>query len=126
VSAKTSSDTDCDAELTKPGTTSFGIWAQACEQGGELVVDASPEAIGQTRQNFPQLKFVLQNGADLRCENEFDAVFSNAALHWMLDAGRVAAGITRALRPGRRLAAEFSGKGNIAQISGGGTTAELG
>jgi trans-aconitate methyltransferase len=87
------------------------------EQGGEVVgVDASPEMIGQARQNFPQLKFVLQNGADLRFENEFDAVFSNAALHWMRDADRVAAGMARALRPGGRLVAEFGGKGNIAQI----------
>lgn len=88
------------------------------EQGGEVLgVDASPEMIGQARQNFPRLKFVLQNSADLHFHEEFDAIFSNAALHWMLDADRVAAGMAEALRPGGRLVAEFGGKGNIAQIA---------
>ena len=44
---------------------------------------------------------------------EPDAVFSNAALHWIPDAEKVAAGIARALKPGGRFVAEFGGKGNI-------------
>jgi SAM-dependent methyltransferase len=48
--------------------------------------------------------------------DEFDAVFSNAALHWMPDQERVLAGVRRALRPGGRFVAEFGGHGNVAAI----------
>jgi SAM-dependent methyltransferase len=47
---------------------------------------------------------------------EFDAAFSNAALHWMLDAAAVAQGIFRALRPGGRFVGEMGGEGNVASI----------
>ncbi len=46
-----------------------------------------------------------------------DAVFSNAALHWMLDGEAVLAGVRRALRPGGRFVGEFGGAGNIAAIT---------
>ena len=46
----------------------------------------------------------------------FDAVFSNAALHWMRDPPTVLANIARALRPGGRLVAEQGGQGNVASI----------
>jgi trans-aconitate methyltransferase len=60
---------------------------------------------------------VEQVSADaLRFDGEFDAVFSNAALHWMPDAEAVIAGVRRALRPGGRFVAEMGGLGNIAAI----------
>jgi trans-aconitate methyltransferase len=87
------------------------------DRGAELTgLDVSPEMIGQARQNFPELRFVLQDAAAMQFDAEFDAVFSNAALHWMLDANAVAQGIARALRPHGRLAAELGGKGNIARL----------
>ena len=52
----------------------------------------------------------------------FDAVFSNAVLHWISEAEAVIAGVTRALkpayagRPGGRFVAEFGGKGNIQKL----------
>ncbi len=46
----------------------------------------------------------------------FDAVFSNAALHWIPDAPAVLRGVHRALRPGGRFVAEMGGQGNIAAI----------
>ena len=48
--------------------------------------------------------------------NEFDAVFSNAALHWIHDQDAVLAGVARALKPGGRFVAEMGGHGNIAAI----------
>lgn len=47
---------------------------------------------------------------------EFDAVFSNAALHWMTKPEKVVAGVRRALKPGGRFVAEFGGHGNVAAI----------
>lgn len=87
------------------------------ERGAEVTgLDASPEMIGQARQNYPHLRFVLEDAAHMRFESEFDAIFSNAALHWMLDVIGVASGAARALRPGGRFVAELGGKGNIALI----------
>src|SRR5439155_13923693 len=45
---------------------------------------------------------------------EFDAVFSNAALHWMTRADDVIQGVRRALKPGGRFVAEMGGHGNNA------------
>lgn len=49
-------------------------------------------------------------------DHEFDAVFSNAALHWMRNQDTVLAGVHRALKPGGRFVAEMGGHGNIAAI----------
>jgi trans-aconitate methyltransferase len=93
------------------------LTSRIAEAGASVLgVDASPEMIGQARQNFPKLSFSLQDGEKLGFASEFDAVFSNAALHWMLQAGDVAEGIYRALRSGGRFVAEFGGKGNIRRI----------
>jgi trans-aconitate methyltransferase len=87
------------------------------KRGAEVIgLDASAEMIGQARQNYPDLQFVLQDAAAMQFEGEFDAVFSNAALHWMLDAQGVARRVARALRHGGRFVAELGGKGNIAAI----------
>ena len=57
------------------------------------------------------------DGHSLGFKSEFDAVFSNAALHWMkADPARVVAGVARALRPGGRFVAEMGGAGNVAAI----------
>ncbi len=57
------------------------------------------------------------DGQQLPFADEFDAIFSNAALHWMTDSAAVAAGMWRALKPGGRLVAEFGGAGNVAKIT---------
>ena len=56
------------------------------------------------------------SGEALPFEQEFDAVFSNAALHWMTDQDAVLRGVHRALKPGGRFVAECGGQGNIAAI----------
>jgi trans-aconitate methyltransferase len=55
----------------------------------------------------------------MRFDAEFDAAFSNAALHWMLDKQAVAAAIFRALKPGGRFAGEMGGMDNIAILRRG-------
>ena len=58
----------------------------------------------------------LMDGHALQFEDEFDAVFSNAALHWMTRPMAVIDGIKRALKPQGRFVAEFGGHGNVAAI----------
>ena len=59
----------------------------------------------------------VMDGERLAFEGAFDAVFSNAALHWMLDAEAVVAGVARALVPGGRFVGEMGGHGNVASIA---------
>jgi len=56
------------------------------------------------------------SGDQLPFDREFDAVFSNAALHWMPDQKAVLTAVHRALKPGARFVAEMGGHGNIAAI----------
>jgi SAM-dependent methyltransferase len=56
------------------------------------------------------------DGEHLAFEGEFDAVFSNAALHWMKRPDVVIAGVWRALKPGGRFVAECGGHGCVAKI----------
>ena len=58
----------------------------------------------------------LLNAEALTFSHEFDAVFSNAALHWVQNHEALLTGVARALRPGGRFVAEFGGYGNIAAI----------
>src|SRR5205085_6228225 len=58
----------------------------------------------------------LMDAADLRFSEAFDAAFSNATLHWVLDKERAARAIWFALKPGSRFAGEMGGEGNLAQL----------
>ena len=77
-------------------------------------VDSSPEMVQAA--SLRGLDVHLGNAEHLSFRREFDAVFSNAALHWMRDQDAVLAGVRDALRPGGRFVAELGGHGNIAAI----------
>jgi trans-aconitate methyltransferase len=74
-----------------------------------LGLDASNEMVAEAARKHPSLTFTVGDGQELSFQQEFDAVFSNATLHWMPRADAVAAGVVRALRPGGRFVAEFGG-----------------
>lgn len=77
-------------------------------------VDASAEMIAAATARGLDARLI--DAERLPFEREFDAVFSNAALHWVRDHDAMLAGVRRALRPGGRFVAEFGGHGNIAAI----------
>lgn len=93
-----------------------GVLTEAlAAQGVRMVgVDSSPDFVKAAAQRLVDAR--LMDGEALTFESEFDAVFSNAALHWMTDARAVAKGVWRALVPGGRFVAEFGGHGNVAAI----------
>ncbi|MBZ5642362.1 MAG: methyltransferase domain-containing protein [Acidobacteriia bacterium] len=91
--------------------------AQIAESGARVLgVDRSPEMIQAARQAYPKLKFEVADAMELKFDGEFDAVFSNAVLHWIHEPVRVILGVRRALAPGGRFVAEFGGRGNIAKM----------
>lgn len=95
------------------GALTEKLAALGCKVTG---VDASAEQIAATRARGLDARVV--DGARLDFPPEFDAVFSNAALHWMLRPDAVIAGVFRALRPGGRFVGEMGGVGNVAAIKG--------
>jgi trans-aconitate methyltransferase len=90
------------------------LTAEIAQSGAEVMgIDSSAEMISQARSNYPTLRFEVAEATRFRAAEPFDAVFSNAALHWIKDADAAAATVTAALKPGGRFVAEFGGKGNV-------------
>jgi len=75
-------------------------------------VDASREQIAAAQRLGLDARVV--DAENLHLPPAFDAVFSNAALHWMKKPDAVIAGVRRALKPGGRFVAEMGGAGNVA------------
>ncbi len=88
---------------------------QIAAAGASVVaVDAAPDMVAAARARGLDARVLPGQG--LAFDGEFDAVFSNAALHWMRPAKAVLGGVHRALRPGGRFVAEMGGHNNIAAI----------
>ncbi|MBA3676773.1 MAG: methyltransferase domain-containing protein [Sphingosinicella sp.] len=86
--------------------------------GAQVVgVDASAEMAEAAKARG--IDAYVADGQALDFDRKFDAVFSNAALHWMLDPQAVARGVFQALIPGGRFAGEMGGEGNVATLRAG-------
>jgi len=91
------------------------LTAKIAATGANVVgVDASPSMVKASRERGLDARQL--NGESLPFETEFDAVFSNAVLHWVGDQDAMLTGVGRALKPGGRFVAEMGGHGNIAAI----------
>lgn len=96
------------------GTLTKELAKLGCEVTG---VDSSPEMVEAARAKGVSAELI--DGERLDFREEFDAVMSNAALHWMSDQYAVARGVWRALKPGGRFAAECGGEGCVRVIREG-------
>ena len=91
------------------------LTAKLVEMGCAVVgVDGSSAQIEAARKLGLDAR--VMDGEKLSFDGEFDAVFSNAALHWMRNPEAVISGVWRALRPEGRFVAEFGGHGCVAKI----------
>lgn len=85
------------------------------EAGADVLgVDASADMVEAARARG--LDAEVASGEALEFGATFDAIFSNAALHWMLDAAAVARGVFAALKPGGRFVGEMGGAGNVIKL----------
>ena len=82
-------------------------------------LDAPPEMVEAARARGIDAFQMDAEAMELERFGRFDAVFSNAALHWMLDPDAVATGIFAALRAGGRFVGEMGGEGNLAILRRG-------
>jgi SAM-dependent methyltransferase len=79
-----------------------------------VAVDAAPDMVSAARARGIDARIL--SGQNLPFDGAFDAVFSNAALHWMRPPEAVLAGVRRALKPGGRFVGEMGGHNNTAAI----------
>jgi len=95
-----------------------GTLTQRIAAAGAHVIglDSSPEMVEAARARGVDAFVADAEAMDLEKFGQFDAVFSNAALHWMLDPDAVATGIFKALRDGGRFVGEMGGEGNLATL----------
>ena len=93
------------------GTLTLEIARLGCDVIG---IDASEEMVEAARCSG--VEAYLGDGAALGFVDKFDAVFSNATLHWIRPPDALISGVCRALRPGGRFVGEFGGSGNVTTI----------
>src|SRR5665213_3022987 len=95
-----------------------GDLAEMIRQKGALVtgIDNSKEMIEAARQKYPLIDFQVQSATSFSFNKKFDAVFSNAVLHWVLEKEKAVKQIYNCLKPNGRFVAEFGGKGNVGNI----------
>jgi trans-aconitate 2-methyltransferase len=93
------------------------LTAKIAASGAEVTgVDRSPDMIRQAREGYPAIHFEVADATKIPLEGPFDAIFSNATLHWIKQPERVVTEVARLLRPGGRFVAEFGGHRNVAQV----------
>lgn len=91
--------------------------AQLAEGGVQVTgIDFSADMIAAAKKKYPHVPFFVADAHTYRTNEPYDAVFSNAALHWMKRPEEVARTIWLALVPGGRFVAEFGGKDNVGSV----------
>ncbi|MGB6301655.1 MAG: class I SAM-dependent methyltransferase [Rivularia sp. (in: cyanobacteria)] len=93
------------------------LTAKIAESGAEVIgIDSASEMIEKAQQNYPKLQFKVADARNFELSQPVDAVFSNAALHWIPQADEVINSINKSLKTGGRFIAEFGGRGNVESI----------
>ena len=95
-----------------------GELTEKIKEKGSLVIgiDSSAEMIVKAKEKYPLIPFEMTDATKMGFDNEFDAVFSNAVLHWIKEKDKVVENIYRSLKEGGRFVAEFGGKNNVKNI----------
>ena len=96
--------------------------ASTLPHGSVLGVDSSPEMISLAETLYPptefsNIRFQLEDASALNFDHEFDVVFSNATLHWVLDQRPVLKGIAGSLKPNGKVLLQMGGRGNAAAVA---------
>ncbi|RLL46790.1 class I SAM-dependent methyltransferase [Oceanobacillus piezotolerans] len=94
------------------------LTAKLAEFGAEIVgIDKSENMVNQAKQKFPHLTFFVKDATELEAVHSYNAVFSNATLHWVKPPEKVLAVVYQCLKENGRFVAEFGGKGNVKSIT---------
>ena len=91
---------------------------QLSENGVDVIgIDKSENMIIQASTKYPQIHFQVADVLEIEYEHEFDAIFSNATLHWVKKPEQALNAMYKSLKTGGRFVAELGGKGNVKLIT---------
>lgn len=108
-----------DERILDLGCGTGHLTAQIAQRGASVLgLDHDPRMIEKARAAYPQLEVQAGDALTMRFHEPFDAVFSNAALHWIQPPEVAARNIAAALKPSGRLVLEMGGHGNLRAIHG--------
>lgn len=95
-----------------------GYLANLIAESGAVVtgIDSSADMISKAKETYPGVHFRVQSAAEFVSENRFDAIFSNAVLHWIKEKELVIDAMFRNLEENGRLVLEMGGKRNVEGI----------
>jgi len=110
-------DPDAAERILDLGCGTGHLTDRIATSGADVVgLDAAEEMVESARERYSDCTFVHGDARSFAFERPFDAVFSNAALHWIPDQDAVLESVADALAPGGRFVAELGGSGNVAAI----------
>ncbi|TBL75117.1 class I SAM-dependent methyltransferase [Paenibacillus thalictri] len=90
---------------------------EIADLGAQVIgMDYSQPMIESASKQYPEIRFFVGDAEQFTVEERFDAVFSNAALHWMNRPERVVSCVWDALKPDGRFVAEFGGQSNVETV----------
>ncbi|MDN3352673.1 class I SAM-dependent methyltransferase [Actinomadura sp. DC4] len=107
-----------DERIIDLGCGTGGMTVEIAARGADVLgIDGSVEMVNTARSEHPNLSFAVGDAHDFTTGDQYDAVVSNSALHWMTrDPSAVISRVREALRPGGRFVAEMGGAGNCADL----------
>ncbi len=100
------------------GSGTGHLTKQMADVGADVIgLDSAASMVTAASKAYPDIEFMLGDAADFAFAQPFDAVFSNATLHWVPQANEAAACIAQALKPNGRFVAEFGGHHNMHHVA---------
>lgn len=88
----------------------------SCSGATVMGMDLSTQMIEAAKEKYPDINFYVGNAENFNFAEQVDAVFSNAALHWMKNPREVIKCVWKVLNKGGRFVAEFGGQGNVENV----------
>lgn len=93
------------------------LTAQIAQSGARVIgLDASTEMLRSAQERFPELEWREGDAQNFDAGTDFDAVFSNATIHWLGDHEALTRSVYRTLKSGGRFVGEFGGRGNVREL----------
>ena len=91
--------------------------SKIAERCNEVIgIDLSEEMVNTAREQYPTIQFIVADATTFSDGTGFDALFSNATLHWIADQEKLNTNMFSLLKKGGRMMVEFGGKDNVATI----------